>query len=511
MKKTSIKVFGVCAATLLTLGAVAPVAVHAEEVTEATNELIQEREILNTQDNLKKHVDLSITEVQDLLKSLQESNSIFNVSTDTDINTGIDTSEAKNIGHIGINKDSNNTYVISKGLSLLFNEPSGSKRVAYNLPKLTDAQAALFSQEQENDRIITTTNIKSADYINIGDSFTITFWANNLGSTNKNDFTKLATSTIKVVEAIETQDYSVHATNINAEIGDLYNPTQNVTVKNKKDGYTISKPVVVFVNEDGNYEFFGRDQVIKSLGVNDLTSNMKEVVEKITNEFNISVGDFYLLEDTSKFANPINVKTETIQLGTNHVQTLEYYNKDIKDFDQQLKIYIPTDIKGTDTAELYANRMINVTGETEGETPEETKVPVYRAYNPNNGDHLFTTSLKEYNEVVDKGWAPEGLAWNAATEEDGTKPVYRLYNPNSGEHFYTDSEKEYNEVAAAGWNKEGIAFYSAASEDGVKIFRSFNPNATGPGSHMFTDSEKEYNELTAAGWSPEGVAFYGIK
>ena len=145
----------------------------------------------------------------------------------------------------------------------------------------------------------------------------------------------------------------------------------------------------------------------------------------------------------------------------------------------------------------------------EGPTEETGYETIYRAYNPNDGDHLYTKSESEYNEVVAAGWAAEGIAWY--TPEEGA-PVYRLYNPNTGEHFYTKSESEYNDVAEAGWVQEGVAFYSANSEDtnAVPVYRDFNPNAKGPGSHLFTKSKAESNELVSQGWKFEGIGFYGI-
>ncbi|WP_420796822.1 hypothetical protein [Bifidobacterium callitrichos] len=38
--------------------------------------------------------------------------------------------------------------------------------------------------------------------------------------------------------------------------------------------------------------------------------------------------------------------------------------------------------------------------------------------------------------------------------------MYRLYNPNSGEHVYTTSKVEYENVGRAGWHKEGVAWKS---------------------------------------------------
>ena len=134
-------------------------------------------------------------------------------------------------------------------------------------------------------------------------------------------------------------------------------------------------------------------------------------------------------------------------------------------------------------------------------------VQLYRAYNPNSGEHLYTADKDEYDHLVSLGWKAEGNAWKAA---DKGAPVYRLYNPNSGEHFYTISESEYNDVAAAGWKKEGVAFHSDSNR-GVEVYRLFNPNAKGAGSHHYTTLASERDTLIKAGWKYENVAFYGLK
>ncbi len=134
------------------------------------------------------------------------------------------------------------------------------------------------------------------------------------------------------------------------------------------------------------------------------------------------------------------------------------------------------------------------------------KVQLYRAYNPNSGEHLYTIDKAEFDRAVTAGWKDEGFAWTAASK--GT-PVYRLYNPNSGEHFYTVDETEYNNVAAAGWTKEGVVFYSANNK-AVNVYRLFNPNAKGAGSHHFTTDAAEVAKLVKAGWKSENIAFFGL-
>lgn len=83
-------------------------------------------------------------------------------------------------------------------------------------------------------------------------------------------------------------------------------------------------------------------------------------------------------------------------------------------------------------------------------------VPVYREYNPHDGNHNWTTSRREHDALVKLGWRDEGTAWWVPSS--GSVAVYRLYNPYSGEHVYTTSAVEYAKVGAAGWHQEGIAW-----------------------------------------------------
>lgn len=136
----------------------------------------------------------------------------------------------------------------------------------------------------------------------------------------------------------------------------------------------------------------------------------------------------------------------------------------------------------------------------------DEKIPLYRVYNPNNGEHFFTTSQEEAHGLINLGWIDEGISWYG--EKESNKPAYRLYNPNSGEHFYTLDAREYENVASVGWVKEGISFYTAEDTE-IPIYRVFNPNAQNAGSHHYTVSAKESSGLVTEGWKAEGIAFYG--
>ena len=140
---------------------------------------------------------------------------------------------------------------------------------------------------------------------------------------------------------------------------------------------------------------------------------------------------------------------------------------------------------------------------------QESSVPnavaMYRLYNPNSGEHFYTSSLAERNNVVKAGWNYEGIAWYAPLEGS---PVYRLYNPNAGDHHYTTSVRERDEVIAAGWKYEGISWYSA-STDSVPLYRVYNPNAR-TGTHHYTVSAGERDHLVRLGWRNEGIGWYGL-
>ena len=129
---------------------------------------------------------------------------------------------------------------------------------------------------------------------------------------------------------------------------------------------------------------------------------------------------------------------------------------------------------------------------------------VYRMYNKNSGEHLFTANNGEANSLARAGWQYERLGWRAP--KTGGE-VYRVYNPNSGEHMYTMNKREKDELTRLGWQYEGIAFYSAPN-NGMPIYRLYNENKH---LHHFTAAIEERKALESLGWKYEGIAFYGLK
>ena len=131
---------------------------------------------------------------------------------------------------------------------------------------------------------------------------------------------------------------------------------------------------------------------------------------------------------------------------------------------------------------------------------------VHRMYNPNSGEHFYTLSDAEKNNLVNAGWKYEGAGWYTLGSGD---PVYRMYNKNAGDHHYTLSAGERDMLIKAGWKYEGIAWYSP-KEKLQPLYRVYNPNCTGAGSHHYTVSVAEKNNLVNAGWKDEGIGWYGV-
>ncbi|WGK80324.1 hypothetical protein PY824_07210 [Streptococcus macedonicus] len=60
---------------------------------------------------------------------------------------------------------------------------------------------------------------------------------------------------------------------------------------------------------------------------------------------------------------------------------------------------------------------------------------------------MYTKDGTEKQNLVNVGWKYEGIGWYAPTEGSS---VYRLYNSNAGDHHYTLSKKEKDNLVKVG-------------------------------------------------------------
>lgn len=133
---------------------------------------------------------------------------------------------------------------------------------------------------------------------------------------------------------------------------------------------------------------------------------------------------------------------------------------------------------------------------------EEKKVETEDCYRlTKDGDHIFTTSSADRQDLIANGWTSEGTAWKV--RKNSSTPIYEVLNPSTCKHFYTKSKSERDSLVKAGWQDLGTAFYGSDSSK-VAVFRLVNSE----GEHFFTKSTKECSDLEKAGWKKECIAFY---
>ncbi|MDO4664480.1 MAG: GLUG motif-containing protein, partial [Erysipelotrichaceae bacterium] len=132
------------------------------------------------------------------------------------------------------------------------------------------------------------------------------------------------------------------------------------------------------------------------------------------------------------------------------------------------------------------------------------KNAVYRAYNPNSGEHFYTPNYDEFKYITSIGWNDEGIACMTETKTSG-HTLYRLYNLNSGLHHYTLDENEKNVLVSLGWKDEDVAWYTSKNENDPAVYRLYNLN---DGQHHYTMDVKERDTLVKLGWAYEGVGYH---
>lgn len=133
-------------------------------------------------------------------------------------------------------------------------------------------------------------------------------------------------------------------------------------------------------------------------------------------------------------------------------------------------------------------------------------VALYRLYNSQSRDHLYTTDCQEKDNLLRSGgYAYEGIAGYVATRQmRRTMPLYRLLL-SSDEHFYTSDAQEMNNLVQTGGGKsEGIVGYIASSQERntAPFYRLINDR------HLYTTSEQEKNTFLQNGGRLEKTTGY---
>lgn len=132
--------------------------------------------------------------------------------------------------------------------------------------------------------------------------------------------------------------------------------------------------------------------------------------------------------------------------------------------------------------------------------------PIYRLYNPLNGEHLYTPDKNEADTLsASAGWEYEGIIWYAPLKGER---VYRMNNPR-GYHLYTVDTDEVRALKDMEWdvdNEGNPLFYSGGK---IKVYRLYNPVKA---AHLLTPDINEYNILEKSGeWVGEGATLMALQ
>jgi hypothetical protein len=135
---------------------------------------------------------------------------------------------------------------------------------------------------------------------------------------------------------------------------------------------------------------------------------------------------------------------------------------------------------------------------------------VFRLWNPNNDNHLYTIGTTERNAAVRQGYRYEGVTfYEYGREGSNMALVYRMYSPLIAKHFYTSSSVERDYASQhLGYVLEGGAYWAYADMGPglLPVYRLLDPRT---GKHLWTISASERDALTSrAGWLNEGAVWY---
>jgi Repeat of unknown function (DUF5648)/Fibronectin type III domain len=118
-------------------------------------------------------------------------------------------------------------------------------------------------------------------------------------------------------------------------------------------------------------------------------------------------------------------------------------------------------------------------------------------------DWCMTPSEVERDAAIANGWESQGVPFYVSMAEiPGTVALYRLYNPDSSDHLFTVSPAERNSAMGNGYLDEGkVGYVLPPYQSGMGAVNLFRFYAGGDQTyHRYSNSmEKQYNEVLEGG------------
>lgn len=127
--------------------------------------------------------------------------------------------------------------------------------------------------------------------------------------------------------------------------------------------------------------------------------------------------------------------------------------------------------------------------------------PVYRFLNKESGDHFYTQDANEMREIAKQTkFTYEGIGFYAFSPGVGSTNFERFFNPSTGAHEYTEKQEEVDELINRGFISEGVAWSFSAEGESVSQPTSSNINQS-PDQRYISDPTKRYLALCGGGFN----------
>lgn len=257
-------------------------------------------------------------------------------------------------------------------------------------------------------------------------------------------------------------------------------------------GSSFDMPVSVSSN-DVILSHFDNDNDYYIYEIDSLGQGENEYIELIFSPDAENRGMNYILYNENKE----EIKSGEVNIYSIEENTLRFHVPKNKYY--YLKLY-----KNADKDNLRCQFLTNV---KKGEVGDDTKVSVYRLYNPNSGKHFFTKDIDEKYNLMNLGWKYEGVAFETVKKSLDSM-YYRLYNPVDGSHYYTDREAYIDMYVEDGWKYEGIAWYLSDNnwnDDNIPVYELHTQTDM-----LYTMDKEEADNLEDLGWYGNMIEFYAF-
>ena len=480
------RTFSAAASALMAISAIAPMSVFADEFTEETSGF----DIVNEEAQIASDVYLN-TSFNDNIKSVQEG---FSEATNAEDGEAAKTAIKKILDNV----NQGNVYVAIRTsmANMIENYPGSTKNITFSdgskgrtfdgimalnidlgrLLGLSGGDKTFISTAQNGLNSLYKNKYINHDLMNMALNGFIKFNV-ELPKEAKFNLSKTGASYPSgLVKRVKIEPNGDHKVSVSLELDKTktLSALTNVVLRGKGDTVKIELPY------EGAYGFVGSN----NNQIPELNATVE--VDRSTDMFSV----------TGVANRNLHIKANQDEYNTvPRVNILKRVNSVIKDEEEK-----PQKPSGTLTGGYPSSKP--------GSSNSSSVVrAMHRLYNPKTGEHFYTQSAEERDNLVRGGWNNEGIGWHAPA--GSSTPVYRVFNPNSGDHHYTTNLEEYQTLTRIGWNAEGIGWYSE-SDKGAPIYRLYNKKIK-VGSHHYTQNPAERDKLVNEGWVYEGIAWYAMK